>query len=117
MDEKQLERFLKRIPNLPFDSEHLTSMGTNFIDGISPESEMLFGGRADGKHRFFGVTSILYVPLGSHPVRIGERNEIEMTYSPEEFLALTKTYEQLRKRPLKFRIDELGEKLFPRRKN
>ena len=41
-----------------------------------------------------GVTIIEFIPGVSYPARIGERNELQVTYSEKEFLRLTKAFDR-----------------------
>lgn len=113
MDEDQLGRFLPRVPNIKYDEERPAQQGANFVDSVNIQGmrPFLFGGRRDGKNRFFGVTIIEYEPVTSYPARIGEKNEIEVTYSEREFLELTKAFNRAKAFGNSEELDELEEAL------
>jgi hypothetical protein len=86
--------------------------GAEFIDSqelrINPFD---FGGRIIEGHDFFGVTCEEYVPVSTFPVSMGSKNEISRTFSPQEHLKLTETYERIRKSPTPANIKTLGKLL------
>ncbi len=117
MNNEQLKKLLSKIPKIQYNSEKPAVQGTGFIDskkltGIRPYS---FGFHRSGfvgeANEFFGVTIIEYVPIISYPIEYGKKNEIEITYSPEQFYELTKTFEKLKRSFPKKKIRDSTKKM------
>jgi len=112
MNNEQLNKLLLKIPKIPYDLEKPAIQGAGFIDSreIKGAKPYLFGFRREGfagnVNEFFGITTIEYVPIVSYPIKYGRKNEIEVTYSPEQFYELSKSFEKLKRSLPKKNISE-----------
>jgi hypothetical protein len=108
MNDSQLNKFLERAPQISYNPERPACQGVSFSDNQKIETAPLsFGGRKEGKEYFLGITCREYVPVITHPIVVGRKDEITKTFMPEENVVLMRAFETVKKNPTSENINTL----------